>query len=445
MLSQADNEFLTRSGPGTPMGELLRRFWMPALLSEELPERDGPPKKIRILGEDLLAFRATDGRVGIVEPHCPHRGAGLYYGRNEECGLRCAFHGWKFDVDGNCIDLPTSPPESSYKDTIKLLAYPTREWGDMIWVYMGPKERVPELPQLEMGLVPAAQRYVSKKWQDCNWVQSLEGGIDTAHFSFLHAVLTKDEKEALAIYSRSAALGDQSKPDDRVRWIRNDPRPKFSILGHDAGLVIGGARKTDTADLYWRIAQFLMPNHAFAPAAMPGEVYYGQAWVPVSDTSCWIYTYSWRPDRTFSNSERAQFDGGFGVHSHVDGDYMPLRNARNDYLIDRAQQKSQSFTGISGVSEQDSAIQDSQGPIQDRTREHLGPTDLGIVEFRKLVMGAARALQKGEAPKATQAAKKYAVRSGAWVAGPDKDIADVMTERFGHRHGYVGDEYGLGE
>ena len=140
---------------------------------------------------------------------------------------------------------------------------------------------MPELPQLEMGLVPSSQRYVSKKWQDCNWVQSLEGGIDTAHFSFLHAVLTKDEKEALAIYSRSAALGDQSKPDDRVRWIRNDPRPKFSIVGHDAGLVIGGARKTDGPELYWRIAQFLMPNHAFAPAAMPGEVYYGQAWVPV--------------------------------------------------------------------------------------------------------------------------------------------------------------------
>ena len=136
------------------MGELLRRFWMPALLSDELPERDGPPRKIKILGEDLLAFRATDGRVGIVEPHCPHRGAGLYYGRNEECGIRCAFHGWKFDVDGNCVDLPTSPPESSYKDTIKLLAYPTREWGDMVWVYMGPEERMPELPQLEIG--PAA-------------------------------------------------------------------------------------------------------------------------------------------------------------------------------------------------------------------------------------------------------------------------------------------------
>ena len=134
MLTKADNEFLTRSAKGAPMGELLRRFWMPALLSEELPERDGPPKKIKILGEELLAFRQTDGRVGIVEQHCPHRGANLYYGRNEECGLRCSFHGWKFDIDGNCVDLPTSPPESTYKDTIKLLAYPVREWADMIWV-----------------------------------------------------------------------------------------------------------------------------------------------------------------------------------------------------------------------------------------------------------------------------------------------------------------------
>jgi phenylpropionate dioxygenase-like ring-hydroxylating dioxygenase large terminal subunit len=445
MLSRADNELLTQSGNGTPMGNLLRRFWMPALLSAELPERDGPPKKIKILGEDLLAFRDTEGRVGIVEPHCPHRGANLYYGRNEECGLRCAFHGWKFDVEGKCVDLPTSPPESTYKESISLLAYPAREWGDIVWVYMGPKDKVPELPQLEMGLVPAAQRYVSKKWQDCNWVQSLEGGIDTAHFSFLHAVLTKDEKEALAIYAKSAALGNQSKPDDRVRWIRNDPRPKFSIIGHDAGLVIGGARKTDGPELYWRIAQFLMPNHAFAPAAMPGEVYYGQAWVPVSDTSCWIYTYSWRPDRTFTNSERAQFDGGFGVHSQVDDDYMPLRNRQNDYLVDRALQKATSFTGITGVSEQDSAIQDSQGQIQDRTREHLGPTDLGIVEFRKLIMGTARALQQGTEPKAAACANKYAVRSGAWVAEPAKDLAAVMTERFGHPHGYVGGEHGLGD
>jgi hypothetical protein len=178
---------------------------------------------------------------------------------------------------------------------------------------------------------------------------------------------------------------------------------------------------------------------------MPGEVYYGQAWVPVSDTSCWIYTYSWRPDRAFTNSERAQFGGGFGVHSQVDDDYMPVRNRQNDYLVDRTLQKTTSFTGITGVSEQDSAIQDSQGPIQDRTREHLGPTDLGIVEFRKLIMGTARALQQGTEPKAAACANKYAVRSGAWVAEPAKDLATVMTERFGHPHGYVGGEHGLGD
>ena len=176
MLSQADNEFLTRSGKGTPMGELLRRFWMPALLSEELPERDGPPKKIRILGEDLLAFRDSNGRVGIVEPHCPHRGANLYYGRNEECGLRCAFHGWKFDVDGNCVDLPTSPPKSAYKDTIKLLAYPVREWGDIDLGLHGPaRARCPSCRSSRWGWCRRRSRYVSKKWQDCNWVQSLEG------------------------------------------------------------------------------------------------------------------------------------------------------------------------------------------------------------------------------------------------------------------------------
>ena len=445
MLSAADNAFLTQSSRGTPMGDLLRRFWMPALLSQELPEPDGPPKKIKILGEELIAFRSTDGRVGIVEPHCPHRGANLYFGRNEECGIRCAFHGWKFDLDGNCVDLPTSPPESTYKDTIKLLAYPTREWGDLIWVYMGPRETMPELPQFEMALVPAAQRYVSKKWQDCNWVQSLEGGIDTAHFSFLHAVPTKDEAAKLAVYSRSAALGDQSRPDDRIRWVQNDPRPKFSIVGHDSGLVIGGARKTDGADLYWRIAQFLMPNHAFAPAAMPGEVYYGQAWVPVDDETCWIYTYSWLPDRPFTNAERMKFDGGFGVHSAVDEHYMPRRNLRNDYLIDRKLQKDLSYTGIVGVSEQDSAIQDSQGPVQDRTREHLGPTDLGIVEFRKLMTGAARALQRGEPPRAASASQRYAVRSGGWISSPDKELATVMVERFGHPHGYIGHEYGLAE
>lgn len=443
MLSQADNEFLTRGGTGTPMGALLRRYWMPALLSEELPERDGGQKRIKILGEELLAFRNTEGRVGIVEPHCPHRGADLYYGRNEECGLRCSYHGWKFDIEGNCVDLPTSPPESAYKDTIKLLAYPVREWGGLVWVYMGPRENMPELPQLELGLVPSSHRYVSKKWQDCNWVQSLEGAIDTAHFSFLHKVPTQDETARLEVFRSTSAIGAGQELQDRIRWVMDDPRPKFAISGHDTGLTIGAARKTDSADLYWRISQFLMPNHALVPVAFPGDVYHGQCWVPVDDTSCWIYTYSWLPDRPFSNSEREKYTSGLSLHAAVDANYVPLRNRHNDYMMDRALQKTLSFTGIAGVSDQDAAIQDSQGVIQDRTREHLGPTDIGIVEFRKLIMGSARALQKGTAPKSASAARHYAVRSGGWIAAPSKDLATVMTERFGHPHGYVGREYGL--
>jgi phenylpropionate dioxygenase-like ring-hydroxylating dioxygenase large terminal subunit len=208
MLGKADNEFLPAAAKGTPMGEAAappsgcRRY-----CRRSCPQRDRPAEEDQNSGEDLLAFRDSNARIGIVEPHCPHRGANLYYGRNEECGLRCAFHGWKFDVDGNCIDLPTSPPESSYKDTIKLLAYPVREWADIVWVYMGPREHMPELPQLELGLVPAAHRYVSKKWQDCNWVQSLEGAIDTAHFSFLHKVPTQDEKTKLEIFRSTSAIG----------------------------------------------------------------------------------------------------------------------------------------------------------------------------------------------------------------------------------------------
>ncbi len=445
MLSKADNELLTRSGKGTAMGDLLRRFWMPALLSEELPERDGPPRKIRVTGENLLAFRDSNGRIGIVEPHCPHRGANLYFGRNEECGLRCSYHGWKFDVDGNCVDLPTSPPESSYKDTIKLLAYPVREWADIVWVYMGPREGMPELPQLELGLVPAGHRYVSKKWQDCNWVQSLEGAIDTAHFSFLHKIPSSDEKKKMEIFRSTSAIGAGSELENRIRWVMDDPRPRFSILGHETGLAIGAARKTDSTDKYWRISQFLMPNHALVPVAFPGDVYHGQCWVPVDDTSCWIYTYSWLPDRPFTNSEREKYATGLSLHAETDDAYVPVRNIRNDYLLDREKQKTESFTGITGVSDQDAAIQDSQGPIQDRTREHLGPTDVGIVEFRKMVMAAARALQSGTPPKSAQAAKKYAVRAGGWMSRAETDFADVMTERFGHRHGYIGAEYGFGE
>ena len=187
MLSAADNELLTRTGPGTAMGEYFRRFWQPVALSRELPEPDGPPIRVKVMDEDLVAFRDTGGRVGLIEPHCAHRGANLFFGRNEESGIRCIYHGWKYDVDGRCVDMPNVPAGSGYHGKIAIKAYPTREFGDMVWAYLGPRERAPEdVPQLECGVVPASHRYVTKRLMECNWAHAMEGALDTAHFSFLH-------------------------------------------------------------------------------------------------------------------------------------------------------------------------------------------------------------------------------------------------------------------
>ncbi len=436
MLSAEDNRLLTESGPGTPMGQLLRRFWLPVLLSKELPEPDGTPKKITVLGEPLLAFRDTKGRVGVIDQHCPHRGANLWLGRNEECGIRCVYHGWKFDVEGRCLDMPTSYPDLDAKRTMRIKAYPTREWADMIWAYMGPPERMPELPAMEVALVPPTHRYVSKKWQDCNWVQALEGSIDTAHFSFAHLTFDKRADEDLDI-ARHLASPLSRMSFDHVRWIAEDPRPVIKVYPHAAGLTIAGGRIARDDNIYWRIAQFLMPVHSYAPNALPGENIFGQSFVPVTDTCCWIYTYAWNPERPITDAERESYRRGNGVIAEVDENYVPLRTKANDYLIDRHLQKTRSYTGIKGVSEQDAAVQDSQGPIADRTREHLGPTDLGIMRFRKLVMDAARDLQRGIEPAAAGNAARYAVRAGASVTHKSKDLAAVMVERFGDPAGLV--------
>src|SRR5580692_3272577 len=219
MLRAEDNQFLTESGAGTPMGEV------------------------------LLAFRDTRGVVGIIDQYCPHRGANLWLGRNEECGIRCVYHGWKFNTEGACVDMPTSYPDLNAKDLIRIKSYPVREWGDMIWAYMGPADSVPELPDLEMALLPASHRYVSKKWQDCNWVQALEGSIDTAHFTFAHLSFDKEENEILEIKKHFVnPLARMSS--DHMRWIAEDPRPVIKINPHDAGLAIAGGRLTGSDNIY---------------------------------------------------------------------------------------------------------------------------------------------------------------------------------------------------
>ena len=271
----------------------------------------------------------------------------------------------------------------------------------------------------------------------------LEGGIDTAHLSFLHMPspnFSKDNTSGSVV--SGAALSDQDN-DNRIRWVRDDPCPHFTVLRHSAGLLLGAARKADDEDIYWRTTQFLIPNYAYAPNAFPGETQHGQCWVPIDDHSCWIYCYSWNSERPLTKEERAKFKRGFSIHAEVDENYLPIRRLSNNYLMSRHDQRINTFTGIQGVSEQDAAIQNSQGKIVDRSIEHLGPTDVGIIEFRKLMLQLAKALKNGQIPISSKRPENYAVQCGGMVAHRDISLEDAMLTRFGHTTGYVGDNYNL--
>ena len=333
-----------------------------------------------------------------------------------------------------CRRWTPDPRESGPSRTCISLAYPTREAGGLlIWAYLGPREHMPALPELECLTLPASHVFVSKKLQQCNWAQACEGGLDTAHFSFLHMAVS----DAADVTNRMMAK--VSSDSDTVRWMREDGAPRFTIAEHAAGLILGAARRGDPGQNYWRVSQFLMPNHGLAPNAFPGENYHGQCWVPIDETSCWIHCYTWNPDRPLTDTERARYSAGSGVHAEVDAGYVPIRRRENDYLIDREKQKFETYTGIDGVSEQDACIQDSQGLIADRSTEHLGPTDMGVIRFRRLILDAVRALQSGEEPLATGNAASYRVRRwrpGA-IAAADLPLTEVMRTRFGHEHGLV--------
>ncbi|MCX7237226.1 Rieske 2Fe-2S domain-containing protein [Polynucleobacter sp.] len=432
MLSAADNDLLTRTGIDTPMGQFFRQFWQPIALSKELVQKDGSPLCVKIMGEEFIAFRNTRGELGLVDSKCPHRGANLFYGRNEECGIRCVFHGWKFDIDGMPMELPNVPPGAQYHETIRLRSFPVAEFGGIIWGYLGAtKSEAKNLappPMLEMGLLPESHRYVTKKLQECNWVQSLEGALDTSHFSFLHM-------PAPTVPSNQNA--DAPADEKRLKWIREDTLPQFSIIEHEAGFVVGGSRMADEGKRYWRTAQFALPSHSTTPSTLPGETYFGYTWVPINDESCWIYTYAWNPERPLTEEEVSKFKGGHGVIAEVDEHYIPIRNRSNNYLIDREMQKHINYTGVRGVAEQDAMIQDSQGRIADRASEHLCASDIAIVQFRRKVMEGAREVMRGVKPPSASKPSAYSLRSGSYIADEGVEFEQVMLARFGTRSGLV--------
>ena len=440
MLTAAENKTLTETGFETPMGEVFRCYWTPALLSRELPTPNSGPVRLKLLGEDFIAFRDSNGEIGIVDARCPHRNANLFFGRNENCGLRCVYHGWKFDVHGNCVDIPNASTEvaSRLKPNAGIRALQVREWGDVIWAFLGDGE-APELPQFEFAKVPSSHRFVSKKFQQCNWAQACEGGLDTAHFSFLHAGINGGEKVDLHHVGKSKEeIEGHNEPARlaRFRWMIEDGEPRFTVLEHAAGMLLCAARTADNDDVYYRMTQFLMPNHSLAPGNFPEDNNLGNTWVPIDDTSCWIFCYCWNPDRPLTEGECRQLASGSGIFAEVDDHYIPIRQRENDYLVDRDAQRTESYTGIRGISEQDAAIADSQGPIADRTKEMLVQTDLGVVRFRQTMFDATASVASGADPLGVDRPDAYFVRSGDSVASPESKLEDVVSARFGQMGGH---------
>lgn len=410
------------------------------LLAEQLPQTPGAPVRLKVLGEELIAWRDGEGALALTEARCPHRGANLFFGRAENGGLRCVYHGWKFDHLGQCVEMPTIPPEIVPRmcEKARIRAYPVVEWGGLLWAYLGTESLPPELPQMEFARVPPTHRHVSKKLQECNWAQAAEGGLDTAHFSFLHQPVIEQSEDAADKSARATrGYAKETMSQDHVRWMRDDPRPQYQVRRHGSGLVMGASRRAGAGENYWRIAQYLMPCHGYTPSATEGQTYHGQSWVPIDDRSCWIYVYSWNPTRPLTDAERASYLSGGAVYPEMDDQWRPVRNRGNDYLIDRGMQQRDNYSGIVGVSEQDAAIQDSQGEIADRTRELLGPTDLGVVQFRRLMLEAARSRQAGGTPLGLDDAYAYQVRAGAIVTADSLAFDEVMMRRFSDPLGRV--------
>jgi nitrite reductase/ring-hydroxylating ferredoxin subunit len=417
MLTAEDNNLLCRVGRGTPMGEALRQYWLPCLPSAELTDRDGEPVRVRLLGEDLIAFRDSDGKAGLIQNACPHRGASLFFGRNEEAGLRCVYHGWKFDISGACVDMPNEPAESNFKHKIKAAAYPTRERNGVIWAYMGPLAEPPELPFLEWNLVPENQVQISIRYQECNWVQAVEGGIDSSHVSFLHRW-----------------FGDEANARGEGNMYRaKDSQPRFEVADTSYGVLIGACRDASDDSYYWRITQFLMPFYTMIPPQGADPAVGGHAWVPMDDETTATWTIGWHPTRPIVETNRNRnlnqtmdlvreynldpnVAGVLPKTSKAGGAWRPVANPRNDYMLNQEIQRTKLFCGIVVGRTQDQAMQESMGPIYDRTKEHLGASDTAIIRVRRRWISAAKALKDdGTPPPGALEPEAYHVRSVSQV------------------------------
>jgi len=380
MLTHEENELLCRVEGEAPMGRIFRRHWIPVCLVEEVAEADGKPVHARILGEDLVVFRDTEGRVGVLDERCPHRRASLVLGRNEESGLRCLYHGWKVDVQGNVLEMASEPAASGLCSKVKHKAYPVQEWGGFVWAWMGPAD---EMPAFEPpAWAPSAETRVSivKVQVDCNWAQILEGAIDSAHSSSLHST---DMPPARVDGAKATATS----------WPRpsTDKAPRLQLQHTPFGFRYAAIRRPIASSAthdYVRISLFVAPYTVLIP---PNNMYnLANVNIPRDDTHTNFYFIAWSDTGPGIEQEAWRKFCGAQVGIDLDAKYRKARNRDNDYLQDRSAMRLGDFTGIRGIPMQDMAMWETMGAIADRSLERLGASDLAIVEFRRIMVDAAR-------------------------------------------------------
>jgi phthalate 4,5-dioxygenase len=414
VLSEEENELITRVGPDTPMGNLFREYWLPAMLSSELPTPDSDPVRVLLLGEKLIAFRDTNGQIGLLDHNCPHRGASLFFGRNEECGIRCVYHGWKFDAAGNCLDMPNEPAESDFKTRVKAKAYPTRERGGVVWAYMGRRTEPPPLPDLEGNMLPGATAWAYQ--QTANWFQILEGHIDTVHVGFLHYGGMRAEDMPIGSFSH---------------FQLKQKTARFECIDTEGGAAYAAGRPAGPGQTYWRIAQFLFPSFSMAPPGVLGLAKRNAVEVPMDDT----HTITYQMSVALGGGQRLPINPIPLVPHTTDwyGRFRTTVSPENDYLVDRAVQRRNEgpagYTGVQGVAMQDAAVTSSMGGIYDRTKEHLGSSDAMVIRVRRRVISAVRAhMQYGEVPPGVDMPEAYRVRSGGVFLPEGADWVEATRE-----------------
>lgn len=433
MLKREENDLLTRVGPGTKMGSFMRRNWIPFARSEDIAQSERPVR-IKLLGENLVAFRDGANRVGVIGELCPHRRASFAYGRCESDGVRCMYHGWQFDINGNCIDIPTEPGDRQMKDRIKQSSYPVKERNGVLWVYMGDAADSIELPELEFNLVPPESAYLSMRVQLCNWLQAMEGSLDSAHAPLLHGRIDQHTHNS---------------------YFNLDNRPQFEAQDTPYGVMIGAKRQGPTPrTVHWRVNQFVLPFYTLVPPMKPDPVINGQAWIPMDDENTLIFMFAYHPSDRIPEASLSLYRGGRrdGTESgfmtsratapYKSGypypDFWPAYTRENDYGYNAEMQRSRYFSGIPGIWPQDAAAQESMGPIVDREQEHLGSTDVGIIRVRRRLLAELRASDTRQEPPV--APHLYRVRPvGLLTSAIDESMADVATplaSRFAQDYGY---------